>query len=372
MGRIARFLIGSFIPALALVAGAGVAPSWGQIGNTPGCEFHEPGAAHPTFPRIPICAFAGAYQDSTVLVPRKCAGLFSKPLPDSVRVQPRTITVRFWRDRKAEVRPDFGGYRVWRLTNTTDTTKKVLIRRFSRQLGDERLWHFSVADTADSGSTPNLYCGSELAHDSVVTFIDPDSNGHFVKRCKRIDNVGRCLSPTDSVYALVAPPGPHDGFRTWYAVTYESLNQNENNYEDMFIPDTLDNFARCTTPGDPNTCPNLNNVLANMTPAPVEPTGGPAENPLKVIAVPNPYRAREAWEGQGNELHFINLPPRARIRIYTVAGDLVADFEHNDPLRDFARWNLKNANGQDVASGIYMFRVEADQYSFQNRFVVIR
>jgi hypothetical protein len=293
-------------------------------------------------------------------------------VPDSVRVQPRTITVRFWRDRKAEVRPDFGGYRIWRFTNSTDTTKKVLIRRFSRQLGDERLWRFSFADTSNGGTTPNFYCGSELANDSVVTFIDPDSNGHFEKQCRRRDNVGRCLSIGDSVYRLVAPPGPHDGFRTWYSVTYESLNRNENNYEELFVPDTLDNFERCGTLGDPGSCPNLNNVLANMTPAPVEPTSGPAPNPLKVVAVPNPYRASEAWDAQGKELHFINLPPRARIRIYTVAGDLVADFEHNDPLRDFARWDLKNSMGEEVASGIYMFRVEADQYSFQNRFVVIR
>src|SRR5262245_56064892 len=145
MGRIARSLIGSIIPALAFLAGAGVTPSWSQIGNTPGCEFHD-GNPHPVFPKIPVCAFAGAYQDSTVLIPRNCSGMFDGPLPDSVRIQARTITVRFWRDRKAELRPDFGGYRIWRLTNTTDTAQKVLIRRFSRQTGDERLWHFSVVD----------------------------------------------------------------------------------------------------------------------------------------------------------------------------------------------------------------------------------
>jgi len=41
-------------------------------------------------------------------------------------------------------------------------------------------------------------------------------------------------------------------------------------------------------------------------------------------------------------------------------------------VRDFERWDLKNANGRDVASGIYMFRIEADAFFAQNRFVVIR
>ena len=89
--------------------------------------------------------------------------------------------------------------------------------------------------------------------------------------------------------------------------------------------------------------------------------------------VPNPYRGQEAWDQPGqNEVHFINLPPNAKIRIYTASGDLVATIDHNDTVRDFARWNLKNANGQDVASGIYMYRVEAQQFEFQHRFVVIR
>ena len=61
-------------------------------------------------------------------------------------------------------------------------------------------------------------------NDSVVTFVDPDSNGNYVKNCRRLDRFGRCLSRGDSVFRLVAPPGPHDGFRTWYAVTYELKN----------------------------------------------------------------------------------------------------------------------------------------------------
>ena len=140
----------------------------------------------------------------------------------------------------------------------------------------------------------------------------------------------------------------------------------------MFVPDTLDDWVRCKTRGDSLSCPNLNHKLYNLTPVPVEPTGGPTADLERVGVVPNPFREKEAWDRGQNELHFINLPPRATIKIYTIAGDLVARLEHVDPVRDFARWDLKNQNGRDVASGIYMYRVESGTFTFQDRFVVIR
>ena len=41
-------------------------------------------------------------------------------------------------------------------------------------------------------------------------------------------------------------------------------------------------------------------------------------------------------------------------------------------MRDFERWNLKNASGHEISSGIYLYRVESDAFAFQGRFVVIR
>jgi hypothetical protein len=110
-----------------------------------------------------------------------------------------------------------------------------------------------------------------------------------------------------------------------------------------------------------------------MIAAPVEPTAGPTVNLQTVTVVPNPFRGRESWDlPNGNEVHLINLPSKARIRIYTVAGDLVRDLSHDESVRDFARWDLKNANGRDVVSGIYMYRVESGTFFAQGRFIVIR
>ena len=321
------------------------------------------------FPDIPVWAHVGAWQDSTQIVKSRCAGAFRGPLEDSVRQQPRALSLRFMRDRRAEARPDFGGYRVYRMTNSPDSSKAVLIRRFSLNAGSEITWRFSRLNP----TTMNYICNGAVVHDSIVTFVDPDSNGNYVKVCRRPGVLdARCETPGDSIMILAAPPGPHDGFLTWYSVTIERRNTTDADYEDLFVPDTLDAFARCGTPGDRNTCPNLNHKLRNLA-GPVEPTGGPTADLERIYAVPNPYRGSEVWDqpGQG-EIHFVNLPSRATIRIYTLAGDLVRVLEHSDQVRDFARWDLRNGAGKDIASGIYMYRIEAGRFEFQNRLVVIR
>lgn len=314
--------------ALALLAGSG-------SGAT----------AQSNFPDVPVWSYPGAFQAGS----------------DSIREQARTATLRFLRDPVTEARPDFGGYRIYRVTNTPDTSRMVLIRRYSKQAGDSLvMWHF-----------PNISAATPIEQ-RVASFVDPDSSGTFFKRCRRLDDLGRCISPGDSIIVLMAPPGPHDGFRTWYAVTLEQKNASggsANEYADLHVPDTVN----CPTPQDPPTCPNLNHKAANMTMPEVEPTSGPSANLERVSVVPNPFRSSEAWDSpSGHEVHFINLPPQSRISIYTLAGDLVAELVHNDNVRDFERWDLKNGKGNEVGSGIYIYRVVSDVFEYQNRFVVIR
>jgi len=343
------------------------------------------------FPRIHVWSFAGGFVDLTAqyIGTSVCAGLLP-PAPDSSSTRPRTLTVRFLRDRRIEARPDFGGYRIYRVIQNADTTRMELIRRYSRQRGDFLGWYMSVVDTTDP--TLPFKCGGELAHDSIATFVDPDSNGHYEKFCPQLLN-NRCVK--DSVFRLVAPAGPHDGIPTFYAITIEAKNVGSaGTYEDLYVPgpdpDTRNNFELCSVPNDPSTCPrlNLNDKDANLTPvaggARIEPTGGPTPDLETILVVPNPYRAAEVWDQPGvHEVHFINLPEKATIKIYTIAGDLVAQLEHNDTVRDFEPWNLKNGKGNDVASGIYIYRVESPKcdtcvppvvapFSLQNRMVVIR
>ncbi len=329
----------------------------------------RPAAAQSSaFPSIPVWSLAGGWNDSSAVFPNRCIGAFRGPMPDSVAERPRSITVRFLRDRLAERRADFGGYRLYRMTNNPDSSKALLIRRFSLNAGSELTWNFSRLDSASL----QFRCRGAQVHDSVVTFVDADSNGAFFKVCRRPGELMRCFTPGDSIIKLFAPPGPHDGFLTWYSITYEKKNTTDADYEDLFLPDTLDGFSRCSNPSNRNTCPNLNHKLRNLT-GPIEPTGGPTADLERVRVVPNPYRGSEVWDRPGaNEIHFTNLPARATIKIYTVSGDLVHVILHEDGVRDFQRWDLRNASGKQVASGIYLYRVEADRFEFQDRFVVIR
>jgi hypothetical protein len=342
---------GLVVAALVLVASAGASIASAQ-----------------PFPSLRAWTFAGAWQDSSLVLPSRCVGAFRGPLADSLREQPRTVSVRFLRDRVAEARPDFGGYRIYRMTNSPDSARALLLRRFSLNPGSELTWNFSRLNTA----TMQYECRGAVVHDSIVTFMDADSNSNFVKVCRRPGQPNVCFTPGDSIFIRVTPPGPHDGFLTWYSITYEKRNTTDTDFEDLFLPDTLDGYARCGTVGDPLTCPNLNHKLRNLV-GPVEPTGGPTADLERVRVVPNPYRGREVWDQPGqNEIHFINLPNRATIRIYTVAGDLVREILHEDSVRDFQRWDLRNASGKSVASGIYMYRIEAGTFQFQDRLVIIR
>ncbi len=95
---------------------------------------------------------------------------------------------------------------------------------------------------------------------------------------------------------------------------------------------------------------------------------------------PNPYYARAYWDGRGErdrKLYFTNLPARAEVRIYTLAGDLVDQFEHeaatynasdlswfqrfSDGTQQFAggehAWDLISERDQALATGLYLYTV---------------
>ncbi|HTO93471.1 MAG TPA: hypothetical protein VMM80_03840 [Bacteroidota bacterium] len=97
---------------------------------------------------------------------------------------------------------------------------------------------------------------------------------------------------------------------------------------------------------------------------------------------PNPYYAHAVWDGSGErnrKIYFYNLPERCEIRIYTLAGDIVAEIQHDGAsydgndiawFRQFAgtgitprfsggehAWDLITKYDQAVASGLYLFSV---------------
>ncbi|MBU0984945.1 MAG: hypothetical protein KKA42_13815 [candidate division Zixibacteria bacterium] len=99
---------------------------------------------------------------------------------------------------------------------------------------------------------------------------------------------------------------------------------------------------------------------------------------MEVFVYPNPYRIdadyrERGFEGRGQidrpadrtrAIHFANLPPKCKISIYTIDGDLVREIQHDvaedDPLANHEIWDMITRNTQAVVSGIYYWTVESD------------
>ncbi len=111
--------------------------------------------------------------------------------------------------------------------------------------------------------------------------------------------------------------------------------------------------------------------------------GSVAEDELnKISVVPNPYITAASWErrnlnqtGRGErKINFINLPAECTIKIYTVAGDLVKELVKDySPTDGSLSWNLVSEDGMDVASGLYIYHVEAPNVGeYINKFALIK
>ena len=111
---------------------------------------------------------------------------------------------------------------------------------------------------------------------------------------------------------------------------------------------------------------------------------------------PNPYRVNAAWDGttaRTRRLNFYNLPRRAEVRIYTLAGEIVDEFRHDaatytgdirwyDNFSGENRvlsggehsWDLLSKGGLGISGGLYLFSVkDLDSGNVQTgKFVVIR
>ena len=109
--------------------------------------------------------------------------------------------------------------------------------------------------------------------------------------------------------------------------------------------------------------------------------GPSAEEDGAVSVFPNPYRGEAVWDGARDRekyVWFVNLPKRATIRIYTLAGDLVRTLEFDADTYTavdvqglktkgertvampggMCAWDLISERDQAVATGLYIFSVE--------------
>ncbi|MDP1677787.1 MAG: hypothetical protein Q8L88_13095 [Bacteroidota bacterium] len=94
----------------------------------------------------------------------------------------------------------------------------------------------------------------------------------------------------------------------------------------------------------------------------------------KIRVVPDPYVVANAFETNqfGKKLMFTNLPKECKISIFTVAGDHVADVNHND-VNGYEFWDMRTFNSQYIAYGLYVYVVSIPNGQKKvGRFLVIK
>jgi len=175
------------------------------------------------------------------------------------------------------------------------------------------------------------------------------------------------------------------------------------------IPDGFKRYVAITSydfqTGDP---PSLESgVLSNVVYCTTGPDADQARS-QKVSVFPNPYRGESALDGRDAQgalnprrrvMWFVNLPPQATLRIYTLAGDLVRQYDYDaatyrgteadgvsPDAADLAEgrylhtggsqlaFDLLSDDGQEIATGLYLFSVvdRATGQSQQGKFLVLK
>ncbi len=167
------------------------------------------------------------------------------------------------------------------------------------------------------------------------------------------------------------------GFTYYYFVTCFDRGyfrgQVQFNKKDNFICD--ENLSNPADPNNPVPCEDVSKVITMTVNA--------GTDMRLVFAVPNPYRTGTSAETHpfyhnfsDGSIKFYNVPKEADIKIYTVAGDFVWEAHHSSPTGEdgIISWDVKNHRGQDVGSGVYLYRCKnsADGSDMFGKIVVIR
>jgi hypothetical protein len=230
----------------------------------------------------------------------------------------------------------------------------------------------------DSGFAFAGYRLFRLSKWSRETELPPPSQWQMIASFRRdsLDRSQSLAAYTDStVPAEPGYGGQHHGIGRYRYVDTEV----QNGFDYLYMVTTL--VERAPPPGGSMVAERLESPIVASLDSVVTPHFTAQGNAAQVWVVPNPYRAHAAWDrppvpGDPFRRHvdFCGLPrARAVIRVYTVAGDLVARLDHDGSAGDGeASWDLISRNGQEVESGIYLFTVESSLGHAIGRFVVIR
>lgn len=94
----------------------------------------------------------------------------------------------------------------------------------------------------------------------------------------------------------------------------------------------------------------------------------------EIYVYPNPLRANEGLPGQeGETVVFTNLPEESRVRVFTTAGDDVADLGPENLAGGNIYWDTRNRENESVSPGVYLYKVEMPtRQDHWGRLVIVR
>ncbi|MDD5210013.1 MAG: hypothetical protein PHV36_11545 [Elusimicrobiales bacterium] len=70
---------------------------------------------------------------------------------------------------------------------------------------------------------------------------------------------------------------------------------------------------------------------------------------------PNPFEPNTPGRFHAGKLTFKHLPAAATIKIFAITGKLMTELHKTDSSVDYYEWDAANADGQKLASGVYIF-----------------
>ncbi len=249
---------------------------------------------------------------------------------------------------------DFEGYHIWRGTRPDGSDLEVI--------GEVSKEEAFIGGRPGGSRNDSLYFESVLPalRDSLPWFAPGPPLEGLECLGTRID------LPLRDNQLFWADCNAFNGFTYYYAVTTF-----DRGYEPGASRQGIRKSESCpVTEGAPFACASqMRSVKLEVAPQNVM---------RRIYAVPNPYRSggsRLTTENYHNFpdglIRFVNVPADARLRIYTVSGDLV--WETRNDATGNVEWNVRNQSNEDVASGVYIYRVVApDGSSMYGRLVIIR
>jgi len=258
--------------------------------------------------------------------------------------------------------------------------------------------NYTIANRVSPQGKPEIVLNWDASVESIPDGFTGvvDFDGYAVYRSTREDAQGQPLWDTLAVYARFDPTQKFARFNpTWPppknpqglyefvdddVITGEIYTYAVTAFDTGFVSVGIQPLEASVGKGRPSTKVYMSN--------------NPPTNSLdRISVVPNPYLGSARWNNPNptesepwiDRLRFENLPPDAKITIFTLDGDLVKEIHSGEIVfhdRDIptlegnfsgvAEWDLVSRNNQDIVSGVYLYVVESSYGKKVGKFVIVR